>query len=333
MKKNLKIIKLFLNEKIKTILVYIAFISIFLIVFTLYDLPLDIVLYATLLCTVFAIVIGLYDYYKYYRKHKNLLDIKNNISITLTNLPLPKTLEEKDYQNLIITLYKDKIGLFPKSDQQYTELMEYFTLWTHQIKTPLSALNLLLESEDEIIKLDIFNQVFEIDQYVDMALEYLRLESISSDLRLEEYSLINIVRKAVKSYSKIFIYKKIRLELGEIDTKVITDEKWLLFILKQLISNSLKYTNTGEISISLEDEKVLVIKDTGIGISQEDIPRIFERGFTGYNGRMNKKSTGLGLHLCKIVLDKLSHKINISSKVGVGTIVKIDLSSSQIEIE
>ena len=156
---------------------------------------------------------------------------------------------------------------------------------------------------------------------------------MSSDLILEEYSLLDIVRKAVKSYAKVFIYRKIRLELGEIDTKVITDEKWILFVLKQIISNSLKYTNKGEVSISLEYEKILVIRDTGIGISEEDIPRIFERGFTGYNGRMNKKSTGLGLHLCKTILDKLGHKITISSKVGIGTTVKIDLSSNQIEIE
>jgi len=116
-------------------------------------------------------------------------------------------------------------------------------------------------------------------------------------------------------------------------TLVLTDEKWLLFVIKQILSNALKYTNEGEISIFVEEEKTLVIKDTGIGISKEDIPRIFERGFTGYNGRMNKKSTGIGLYLCKKVLDKLSHKIYISSEVGKGTTVKIDLSSTKLDIE
>lgn len=333
MTKNLMILFSYLKERLKCIVVYMCFIFIFSIVFALYSLPLGTILYATLLCAALAMILSMDDFYKYYRKHKRLQDIKNNITITLDNLPIPKTMEERDYQNLIITLYEDKIRLISRADHRNMELMEYFTLWTHQIKTPLSAANLLLQSEERNIKEELFNQIFEIDQYVDMALQYLRVENMSSDLILEEYSLLEIIRKAVKSYAKVFIYKKIKLELGEIDTKVITDEKWLLFVLKQIISNSLKYTNVGDICISLEEEKILVIKDTGIGINEEDIPRIFERGFTGYNGRMDKKSTGLGLHLCKTILDKLSHKIDISSKVGIGTIVKIDLSSSQIEIE
>lgn len=332
MKKNLGILNSYLKERLRYIFVYLSFILIFSIVFALYDLPLETILYATLLCAVFAMILSIYDFYKYLEKHKILYNVKHNITAMLTNLPLPKTLEEEDYQKLIITLYNDKISLISKADQQYTELIEYFTLWAHQIKTPLSAANLLLQSEDISIKRDMDNQLFEIEQYVDMALQYLRLDSMSSDLRLEEYSLLDIIRNAVKSYAKVFIYKKIKLNLDEVDAQVITDEKWLLFVVKQILSNSLKYTNQGEISISIE-EKLLVIKDTGIGICEEDIPRIFERGFTGYNGRMNKKSTGLGLHLCKKVLDKLSHNITISSKMGVGTIVKIDLSSTELEVE
>lgn len=333
MKKNWEILLSYLKDRLRYIYVYIIFIFIFGIVFYLYSLPLETVLYATLLCATIAIILSVYDFYKYYEKHKILMDVKHNITATLSNLPFPKTMEERDYQNLIITLYEDRVKLISKTDQQNTELIEYFTLWTHQIKTPISAANLLLQSDEINIKEDLFNQIFEMEQYVDMALQYLRIDSMSSDLRLEEYSLSDIIRKAVKCYAKVFIYKKIKLNLQEIDIKVITDEKWLLFVLKQIISNSLKYTNKGEISISIEGEKILVIKDTGIGIGEEDIPRVFERGFTGYNGRMNKKSTGLGLHLCKIILDKLSHKITITSKIGVGTIVKIDLSSSQLEIE
>lgn len=199
-------------------------------------------------------------------------------------------------------------------------------------KNPLSAISLLLQSEEVEIKEELSNQLFEIEEYVEMALQYLRIDSMSSDLKLDKYSLLDIVKKAVKSHAKIFIYKKIKLNLEEVDTTVITDQKWLLFLLKQIISNSLKYTNKGEISIFIEEE-TLVIKDTGIGISEEDIPMIFERGFTGYNGRMNKKSTGIGLHICKKILDKLSHSISISSEIDRGTTVKIDLSSTKIEIE
>lgn len=328
-----KIFIYYLKEKSVSIWIYIGFALIFSIVFYLYSLPLETILYATLLCGFFTFIIFIYDFYRYYEKHKDLLDIKHNITATLYNLPVPKTLEEIDYQDLITTLYKDKVELISILDKQSTEIVEYFTLWTHQIKTPLSAANLLLQSEEDNIKEELSNQLFEIEEYVDMALQYLRLESMTSDLKLEEYCLLDIVRKAIKSYAKIFIYKKIKLNLEEMDTKVITDEKWLLFVLKQILSNSLKYTSKGEISIFMEKEKILVIEDTGIGISQEDVPRIFERGFTGYNGRMNKKSTGIGLYLCKNVLDKLGHRINISSKIGEGTRVKIDLSSKKLEIE
>lgn len=333
MKRKIEILVSYVKERIRCIYIYIAFAIIFSVVFVLYSLPLETILYATSLCVFFATIVSIYDFYKYYEKHKILLDIRHNITATLSNLPTPKTLREMDYQNLVITLYEDRMKLISKADKQNTELIEYFTLWTHQIKTPLSATHLLLQSEEMDIKEELSNQIFKIEEYVDMALQYLRLDSMSSDLRLEEYQLLDIVRKAVKAYAKIFIGKKIKLNLEEMNTKIVTDEKWLLFVLKQILSNALNYTNKGEISIYMEGEKILVIQDTGIGIGKEDIPRIFERGFTGYNGRMNKKSTGLGLYLCKSILDQLSHEITISSKIGIGTTIKIDLSSHPLEIK
>lgn len=324
----------YIKERIGFLGVQIVFMFIFLVVFALYSLPLETVLYGTLLCFFVAFVLSIYDFYKYYENHKALLDIKHNITATLSNLPEPKTLKEKNYQELIKTLYEDKVNLISQLDKKNTELIEYFTLWTHQIKSPLAAADLLLQSVEMESKEEFSKLFFEIEEYVDMALQFLRIDSMSSDLKIEEYQLLDIVKKAVKSYATIFIYKNIKLNLEEMDTKVLTDEKWLLFVLKQILSNALKYTNSGgEISIFLEGEKTLVIKDTGIGISKEDLPRVFERGFTGYNGRMNRKSTGIGLYLCKKVLDKLSHKIYITSEVGKGTTVKIDLSSTKLEIE
>lgn len=323
----------YLKEKRGFLGVQIIFALIFAIVFALYSLPLETVLYSGLLCGFVGFILGAYDFYKYYENHKSLLEVKHNIRATLSNLPKAKSLKEKNYQDLIVTLYEEKVNLKSRLDKQNTELIEYFTIWTHQIKTPLSAANLLLQSEEMEAKEEFNKQLFEIEEYVDMALQYLRIDSMYSDLKIGEYSLLDIVKKAVKSYASVFIYKKIKLNLEEMDAKVLTDEKWLLFVIKQILSNALKYTNEGEISIFVEEEKTLVIKDTGIGISKEDIPRIFERGFTGYNGRMNKKSTGIGLYLCKKVLDKLSHKIYIRSEVGKGTTVKIDLSSTKLDIE
>lgn len=323
-----------MKDRLKFILGYGIFIITYLIIFLLYSLPLDIVFYATGLCLVFAMIYGIYDFYKYYNKHKILLDVSHNIAATLSNLPDAETLVEEDYQKLVKTLYEDKIQLISKLDQRHTDLLAYFTMWTHQIKTPLSAADLLIQSHEDNIKEDISNQIFEIEQYVDMALQYLRLETIASDLRFEKYPLLDIIKEAVKSYSKIFIYKKIKLNLKDMDVQVITDKKWLIFVLKQILSNALKYTNEGEISIDyIEDDKTLVMKDSGIGIRDEDIPRIFERGFTGYNGRMHRKSTGLGLYLSKTILDKLSHKISIASEIGIGTTVRINFSTDDLFID
>ena len=166
-----------------------------------------------------------------------------------------------------------------------------------------------------------------------MVLSYIRLGSNENDFVIKEYDLDNIVRQAIRKYAPLFIRKKINLDFQPTTYKVLTDEKWLVFVIEQLLSNAIKYTNKGKISIYPLEDKKLVIEDTGIGISQEDIPRIFDKGFTGYNGRTDKKATGLGLYLCKNILDKLSHKISIESEVGVKTNVILDLSMLNVNIE
>jgi signal transduction histidine kinase len=166
-----------------------------------------------------------------------------------------------------------------------------------------------------------------------MALSYLKLESSSSDYVLKKYPLDGIVKQAVRKYAKIFIRKKISLRLDELNLEVLTDEKWLGYAIEQVLSNALKYTpEGGEISICLEGQ-TLVVADNGIGIAAEDLPRVFDKGFTGYNGRIDKKSTGIGLYLCKRMLEKLSHSIGIESEAGRGTKVKINLARPEIGIE
>lgn len=331
MSRGNNIITSYIKDKSHRILTHSIFVFIFFAVFYAYRLPLKTVFYAIIICTVFAIIFTMYDFHKYYSKHIKLLNIKKNIAVTMENLPEAKTLEERDYQSLIHTLYKDKLDLISKADQRHTDLIEYYTLWTHQIKTPLAAMDLLLQSHEDINN-NLEIQLFEIEKYIDMALEYLRIDNMSSDLKLQEYQIQKIIKKAIKSYSKLFICKGVELDLEERDIKVITDEKWLLFVIKQILSNSLKYTKKGKISIYFKNH-YLIIVDTGVGIYEEDIPRIFERGFTGYSGRIDEKSTGLGLYISKRILDNLGHKIEISSKVDIGTKVKIDISHKKFEIE
>lgn len=162
-----------------------------------------------------------------------------------------------------------------------------------------------------------------IEQYVEMVLAFLRLDSQSSDYYFREYELDPLIKATVKKYSTWFIHRKISLSYEPVGTTVLTDEKWLSFVLEQILNNALKYTKRGTISIYLEGENVLCIKDTGIGIAASDLPRIFERGFTGYNGRLDKKASGLGLFMCKQICDKLGHEITAESVVGEGTIIRI----------
>ena len=212
--------------------------------------------------------------------------------------------------------------------REKTDITDYFTLWAHQIKTPIAAMRLLLQQDTEEIeqfyerRKECEGELFKIEQYVEMVLQYLRLNSSVNDFVLQEYSLDDIIRQAIHKYAPMFIRKKLALHYNAVDVKVVTDEKWLVFVVEQILSNAIKYTAEGGISIYME-EGMLVIKDTGIGILAEDLPRVFEKGYTGYNGRSDKKASGIGLYLCKQILQKLGHKVCVESEPGKGTQVKL----------
>ena len=174
--------------------------------------------------------------------------------------------------------------------------------------------------------------MFRIEQYAEMVLSYLRMEDMASDLKFEHYVLDDLIRSSIRKYSQMFIMTRTRLHLEIQDQKILTDEKWLTFVIEQILSNAVKYARGGEISIYTED-KILVIADDGIGIAEEDLPRIFEKGFTGYNGRANKKSTGIGLYLCKSIIDRLHHTIWIESKPEKGTKVYLNFDREHRRIE
>lgn len=167
------------------------------------------------------------------------------------------------------------------------------------------------------------------EQYVQMALQYLRMEKMTSDLVFARYDLDALIRQAVRKYAPLFIRRKIILSYEPVHCEVLTDEKWLVFVLEQILSNALKYTKSGSIHIYLSPDapKTLVIEDTGIGIAPEDLPRIFEKGYTGCNGRADKRSTGIGLYLCRQIMEKLSHTIRIESEMGAGTKVYLGLDT------
>ncbi len=308
--------KEYIKRQIKGVGYLVLFAFLFALVFYLYNLPVEAVWYAASLCGLIGFFFLSIDYWRFHKKHLRLEQLKNSIMLGLEGLPEAEELIEEDYIELLRILFLEKEQLERSNERSRMEMMDYYTLWVHQIKTPIAALRLLLQSGDGKSNADLLTELFKVEEYVEMALGYLRIGDMSSDLLLKKISLDEIIKQAVRKYASIFIRKKIQLQYSELNCEVLTDEKWLVFVVEQLLSNALKYTGeNGKVSIYMEEagRKTLVIEDTGMGIYEEDIPRIFEKGFTGYNGHFHKKSTGIGLYLCKRILAKLSHTIQIES--------------------
>lgn len=315
------------------ILLYVSLLVSFGIVYLLYHVPLSSYLYSIELSLLIVCVAGVLDYYDQKGKYVELKKLEESIELSYSYLPESKDPMIRQYHELIWRLGERSNQLTHTLDEKQSDWLNYITMWTHQIKTPIAGMNLLLQSgEDSPMRSNLKKELFKVEQYVEMVLQYLRLDTMSSDLLLKEYEISSIIRQAVKKYSILFIQNKISLQLDSMNACILTDEKWFEFVLEQILSNALKYTTSGSIKIYLDDFGCLVIEDTGIGIHKEDIPRIFERGFTGCNGRMDKKSTGIGLYLCKQILTRLNHTIRVESEIGVGTKVNIDFSREHLEL-
>ena len=326
----------YLKKRRGTLLMLCAFVLLFSIVFYLYRLPLEAVLYASGLCGAVGIVLLIIDYIRFRNRARLLRGMLDRIEVSIADLPLPGDAVEAGYQALVSSLFQKNSALRLEAETSREELVDYYTLWAHQIKTPIAAMKLLLQTEEAADHEELLNELFKVEQYVEMVLQYLRMESLSADLLLKRYPLDSIVRQAVRKYAPLFIRKHLRLELDGLEAQVLTDEKWLLFVVEQLLSNAVKYTPAGgTVRVYTDADKpcTLVIEDTGIGIAPEDLPRVFERGFTGYNGRADKRSTGIGLYLCKTILTKLSHTIRIDSRPGGGTKVQVGLDHVALEVE
>ncbi|MGL6184445.1 MAG: sensor histidine kinase [Clostridium chrysemydis] len=329
----MKLIFNYLKDNLKFLGGVLSLTIIYLIVFFLYNLPLEPIFYGLVLFFVAVIISLIIGFIKYKNKHYRLKNILDNGVISIENLEESKSLIEEDYKDIISLVFNEKAKEVAKGEREREEILDYFTLWAHQIKTPIAASKILLQREENDYNLVISNEVFKIEQYVNMVLSYLRLDEMSSDLVLKEYSLDDIVKQAVRKYSRLFIGKRISLIYEPLNLNIVTDEKWLLFVIEQILSNAIKYTKEGgKISI-YNIGKTLVIEDNGIGIEKSDLPRVFEKGFTGFNGRSDKKSTGLGLYLCNNILKKLSHKIEIESEVLKFTRVKINLETIDIILD
>lgn len=313
-------------------LIFLIFSLIFAVIFILYDTNTEAVLYAFIICIITGLMITASGFIRFRKRYILLKNIYKNLPLQTDIIPDSDNPVEKMLDEIIERLSEissDNITNL-KSSQQ--DSINYFTVWVHQIKTPISAMQMILQSEDTENNRILLSELFRIEQYAEMALYYLRLGSESTDFVIGKFSLDKIIKKAVCRYAPQFITKKIKLVYLPADDEILTDEKWLLFIIEQLLSNAVKYTVKGSVTIKYVN-CILMVADTGIGISPEDLPRIFEKGYTGLSGRLDRKSTGLGLYLCKRTADNLGHSISVSSAVGQGTVFYIDLSRKKFDIE
>lgn len=233
--------------------------------------------------------------------------------------------KEEKLKNHIQELEEANLNLRNDFLAKEKELQEYFLIWIHQIKTPITAGKLICDSdiENENVK-NIKKELIYIEDYTNMALSYLKMANHNTDMDISLVNLDDIINPLIKKYAILFISNNIKLEYKKLNVKVITDSKWCMVVIEQLLSNAIKYTKNGTVSISFnEKENYLEIKDNGIGIKDSDLPKIFDKGYSGFNGRQNQKSTGIGLFLVKQILDKLGQKVKLESKLGEGTSVKV----------
>lgn len=311
----------YIKDHLSWVLVWAFSLLFLLFLFVLYRLHLEIYIFFFLIVFLLAIVFLGCDFLQYRRIHK-ILSKYNADTVHLALDEKVRNLYQKDLFRLLQIQNEKLEAVANDKDRFIQENTDFYTMWIHQVKLPIAAMNLLLE-EEEVDRPSYKTQLLRLDQYTDMVLAAIRMHSKQSDFLFSWVSLDSMIRTSIRYFSTQFIINNIRLEYETVDLKIITDEKWFVFVLEQVLSNSLKYTNkNGVIQIYLEQDW-LVIEDNGIGIDQSDLARVFEKGFTGYNGRSYLKATGMGLYLCKEILSKLSSSIRIESKLGQYTKVYI----------
>lgn len=323
----MKFIMRYLREHLNMIVMQLLFVCVFTLIFYLYHLPIEAILYPSVICLLIGCIFCGYSMLQAYEKHKKrvvMQDLHSNV--IQEALEKNAKIEEEDYQKIIVNLCQEMQQMEDKMTNSYQEMLDYFTVWVHQIKTPITSMRLHLGIEDSPLSQRLKSDLLHIEQYVEMVLNYLKMGSDVADYTFRTVSLDKILKENIRKLRGDFIMKNLKLVYFSSNETVISDEKWLSFVIEQVLSNALKYTNEGSITIALEKPKTLCISDTGIGIAPEDIPRIFEKGYTGGNGRIDKRASGLGLYLCKEICKRLGHDISVTSEVEIGTTIKINLS-------
>lgn len=324
--------KLFLREKASTILLLLFGLITIEIFLMAYNVGMFIKIYIPL------IIIGLYmisiiiEYFKRKKFYDNLLKILEELDekyLITEIIKTPNFLEGQIFKNSLEQIDKSMLENVNKYKYMTEDYKEYIELWIHEIKIPIATSKLIIENNKNEITKSIDEELDEIENYTEQALFYARSNTANKDYIVTKSNLQEIVNGAILKNKSALLSSKTSIELHDLEREVYTDSKWAVFIINQIIQNAIKYSKIKDrkieiYAISKRENVVLYIKDNGIGIKKGEITRVFEKGFTGENGRnINKKSTGIGLYLCKKLCDKLGLGIELNSEKDIGTEVKI----------
>lgn len=326
-------VALYLKQRRRALIFFSLCCAVFVVTFALYHLPVGAAIYPAALCLAMGLAALALDCRRTYRLHRLLCGVKQLSAETIGELPAADDIASGDYQEIVRLLCQEQQRRDSAAAARFSDMVDYYTVWAHQIKTPIASMRLTLSGEDSALARTLSAELFRIEQYVEMVLMFLRLDSDTTDFVFAECSLDGIVRQAVRKFAGEFIARRLTLKLDVGETSVLTDEKWLAFVIEQVLSNALKYTREGSVAITLESPKTLCISDTGIGIDPGELPRIFEKGFTGYNGRRDMKASGIGLYLCRRICSDLGHSISAQSVPGGGTTIRIGLERRSLTLE
>lgn len=322
----MRILSAFLKDKRSVYLIYFVTVLLMMGTFFLHDLPWAAFQDSLLFSGAVVIVYCFVSFYRWLPKYQRLMAIKNQgLLAAELFLPPADTTNEGLLQEILQKEVLRNNELLIRDQQKRQELLDDFGLWLHQIKTPVAAMDLLLQGGES----DVFSmkrELFKVNEYLQLMLNYMRNSLDNQDFVFQKVSVAELVRETVKKYAAFFSQKDLGLELQDLTGIVVTDPKWLQFILEQVLFNAIKYTEQGQITVSFTNN-CLSIADTGIGIREEDLPRVFEKGYTGYNGRTQQRASGLGLYLSKQVAEKIGIKLTLQSKIGVGTTIQMGFPS------
>ncbi len=294
-------------------------------VFALYGVPDEPVFYTLALSAIAALVMFAFALY---RGAKKARERESELRSAMTGGQLEKgeTLIDADYRAAIVCLQAETTRLNEVLASRRREENDYYTAWVHEIKTPIAVMRLKLGADGSTEARELETELTRIERYVEMVLEYLRLDG-GSDLVIAEYQLDELIRAVIRKNASSFVTKKLKLNYEETDERIVTDRKQFELILGQILSNAVKYTPSGGVTIAMKDG-FLSVTDTGIGIAKEDLPRIFEKGFTGLNGHADRRASGLGLYLTKRAADLMRIPVSAESSVGEGSTFTLDLRNA-----